>query len=329
MEQTFRAQRREAHQEGSLTALARLWLETIRDVFTTAPREHVAILRQDVGVRPARAAARTGLRRRGDPDARARGERHGRHVRDRQRVHVPTAAGRSSRELMSISNRTARRPARPVVSGSAGLPRRRAPFSPTASATRRGPPRSTLAPASSASPSRWSPTTTSRCSASSRPLGRLIQPNEGRAPRRRAGGRPGARVLAVALCGRSSDRRSDRAAERPAVHHHRRRAAGLRGTEALVRIVGVRAAWMFDTFRDSAADLSPRRSRPAHVHRARSAAARGLARAGARRARRHVRGAGPRLSLDPQGRVAARGARDACAAQSGGGGPFFASRRPA
>ena len=49
MEQTFRAQRREAHQQGSMSALLRLWLETIRDVFTTAPREHLAILRQDVG----------------------------------------------------------------------------------------------------------------------------------------------------------------------------------------------------------------------------------------------------------------------------------------
>jgi hypothetical protein len=48
MEQTFRAQRREAHQEGSMAAL-RLWFETIRDVFTTAPREHLAILFQDVG----------------------------------------------------------------------------------------------------------------------------------------------------------------------------------------------------------------------------------------------------------------------------------------
>lgn len=48
IEQTFRAQRREAHQEGSLMALARLWIETIRDVFATAPREHLAILWQDV-----------------------------------------------------------------------------------------------------------------------------------------------------------------------------------------------------------------------------------------------------------------------------------------
>src|SRR6185295_14971757 len=49
MEQTFREQRREAHQEGNMTALARLWFETIRDVFGTAPGEHLAILRQDVG----------------------------------------------------------------------------------------------------------------------------------------------------------------------------------------------------------------------------------------------------------------------------------------
>jgi hypothetical protein len=49
MEQTFRDQRREVHQEGSMTALARLWFETIRDVFTTAPREHLAIFEQDVG----------------------------------------------------------------------------------------------------------------------------------------------------------------------------------------------------------------------------------------------------------------------------------------
>ena len=48
MEQTFRAQRREAHQEGSMTALVRLWFEAFRDVFTTAPREHVTILVQDV-----------------------------------------------------------------------------------------------------------------------------------------------------------------------------------------------------------------------------------------------------------------------------------------
>jgi putative ABC transport system permease protein len=49
MEQTFREQRREAHREGSMRVLVRLWLETFRDVLTTAPREHLDILRQDVG----------------------------------------------------------------------------------------------------------------------------------------------------------------------------------------------------------------------------------------------------------------------------------------
>ena len=35
MEQTFRAQRRDAREEGSRTALVRLWLETVRDVAET------------------------------------------------------------------------------------------------------------------------------------------------------------------------------------------------------------------------------------------------------------------------------------------------------
>ncbi|MCA1562033.1 MAG: ABC transporter permease [Acidobacteria bacterium] len=49
MEQTFRDQRHEVRQEGSMAALARLWFETTRDVFTMAPREHLAIFQQDVG----------------------------------------------------------------------------------------------------------------------------------------------------------------------------------------------------------------------------------------------------------------------------------------
>ena len=48
MELTLRAQHREARREGSLGALVRLWLDVIRDVVTTAPREHIEILRQDV-----------------------------------------------------------------------------------------------------------------------------------------------------------------------------------------------------------------------------------------------------------------------------------------
>jgi putative ABC transport system permease protein len=49
LEQTLRMQHLEARREGSIGALFRLWLDVIRDVVTTAPREHLAILRQDVG----------------------------------------------------------------------------------------------------------------------------------------------------------------------------------------------------------------------------------------------------------------------------------------
>ena len=45
MEQTFRAQQRDAQRTGSSF---RLWTETIVDVMSTAPREHLGILRQDV-----------------------------------------------------------------------------------------------------------------------------------------------------------------------------------------------------------------------------------------------------------------------------------------
>src|SRR5688572_32095630 len=49
MEQTFHAQLHEARREGTMTSVLRLWFETIRDAFSTAPREHLVILRQDVG----------------------------------------------------------------------------------------------------------------------------------------------------------------------------------------------------------------------------------------------------------------------------------------
>jgi len=49
LEQTLRTQHREAQREGSIAAIIRLWLDVARDVCTTAPREHLAILRQDVG----------------------------------------------------------------------------------------------------------------------------------------------------------------------------------------------------------------------------------------------------------------------------------------
>ena len=49
MEQVFQAQQQEAHHEGTVRAVARLWLEAVNDLLTTAPRQHVAMLRQDVG----------------------------------------------------------------------------------------------------------------------------------------------------------------------------------------------------------------------------------------------------------------------------------------
>jgi predicted permease len=49
LEQALRAQHRDAQREGGVRAFVRLWLDVARDAFTTAPREHIAILRQDVG----------------------------------------------------------------------------------------------------------------------------------------------------------------------------------------------------------------------------------------------------------------------------------------
>jgi putative ABC transport system permease protein len=46
MEQVFREQRRERSSAGAMGVI-RLWLEAIRDIVRTAPREHVAMLRQD------------------------------------------------------------------------------------------------------------------------------------------------------------------------------------------------------------------------------------------------------------------------------------------
>jgi len=49
LEQTLRAQHSEARRAGSMRALTRLWLDVARDVFTTAPREHLAVVKQDAG----------------------------------------------------------------------------------------------------------------------------------------------------------------------------------------------------------------------------------------------------------------------------------------
>ncbi len=48
MEQVFRAQHREARAAGTTASVFRLWLETLHDIATTAPGEHLSILRQDV-----------------------------------------------------------------------------------------------------------------------------------------------------------------------------------------------------------------------------------------------------------------------------------------
>jgi predicted permease len=49
LEQTFRVQHREARREKSVGAWFALWGDVLRDVAMTAPREHLAILRQDTG----------------------------------------------------------------------------------------------------------------------------------------------------------------------------------------------------------------------------------------------------------------------------------------
>jgi predicted permease len=49
MEQTLRMQHREARREESSGALLRLWFDVARDVFTTAPGQHLVILKQDAG----------------------------------------------------------------------------------------------------------------------------------------------------------------------------------------------------------------------------------------------------------------------------------------
>src|SRR5271170_1975263 len=47
MEQVFAEQRAEAEKHGDKIGVWRLWWETAKGIFTTAPREHFAMLRQD------------------------------------------------------------------------------------------------------------------------------------------------------------------------------------------------------------------------------------------------------------------------------------------
>jgi putative ABC transport system permease protein len=49
MEQVFAEQRAEAAEHGDKMGVWRLWYETVKGIFTTAPREHFAMLRQDSG----------------------------------------------------------------------------------------------------------------------------------------------------------------------------------------------------------------------------------------------------------------------------------------
>lgn len=49
MEEVFQQQQSEAERRGGLRGLSRLWGETIAGIFTTAPREHLAMFRQDAG----------------------------------------------------------------------------------------------------------------------------------------------------------------------------------------------------------------------------------------------------------------------------------------
>src|SRR5690348_1744906 len=48
MEQTFREQHNYVRRSGDKIGLLRLWWETIAGIFTTAPAEHLAMLRQDI-----------------------------------------------------------------------------------------------------------------------------------------------------------------------------------------------------------------------------------------------------------------------------------------
>ena len=49
MEHTFEDQQQEARDRGNPAGIARVWWETLAGIFTTAPREHWEMLRQDGG----------------------------------------------------------------------------------------------------------------------------------------------------------------------------------------------------------------------------------------------------------------------------------------
>ena len=49
MEQVFAEQREDAERHGDKMSIWRLWWETAKGIVTTAPREHLSMLRQDAG----------------------------------------------------------------------------------------------------------------------------------------------------------------------------------------------------------------------------------------------------------------------------------------
>jgi hypothetical protein len=63
MQQVFEAQRHERRQDG-LPGVLRLWAEAALDILRTAPREHLAMLRQDVASRCTRKSRCPSPRRR-------------------------------------------------------------------------------------------------------------------------------------------------------------------------------------------------------------------------------------------------------------------------
>ena len=49
MEQVFRSERRDAGEAGNILASSRVWLTALLDLLATAPRQHLAMLQQDIG----------------------------------------------------------------------------------------------------------------------------------------------------------------------------------------------------------------------------------------------------------------------------------------
>ena len=90
MEQTFREQRTEVERLAGRTGVMRLWWDAVVGIFSTAPREHVSMLGQDI-----RYALRMMRKNKGytGHSAAGAGARHRRQYSDRERhLHCATAA---------------------------------------------------------------------------------------------------------------------------------------------------------------------------------------------------------------------------------------------